>query len=130
VLQSQSTDFLTLFLPRIFLGVFQAGTGPPAYSILADYFPPEKRTFAYSIFSLGIYIGQSISSLTTLIVTALGWKLTFVSIGSMCMVISIISFFVVKEPPRARFDAPHRENKDIQAIDQLKEEKSFGSLVK
>jgi MFS family permease len=46
-----------LFISRLGLGIFQSGCGAPAYSLIADYFPPERRTFANSIYNLGIYIG-------------------------------------------------------------------------
>ena len=61
-----------LFLSRILMGLFQSFTGAPAYSLIADYFPPERRTFANSVYSLGIYIGQSLSSLTIILINLVG----------------------------------------------------------
>ena len=61
-----------IFVSRLCLGLFQSGCGAPAYSLIADYFPPERRTFANSIYNLGIYIGQSLSSLTILLISGVG----------------------------------------------------------
>ena len=67
-----ATHVWLLFVSRIGLGFFQSACGSPAYSLIADYFPPEKRTFANSIYTLGIYIGQSLSSLTILLINGVG----------------------------------------------------------
>jgi len=61
-----------LLISRLGLGIFQSGCGAPAYSLIADYFPPERRTFANSIYNLGIYIGQSFSSLTIILISGVG----------------------------------------------------------
>jgi MFS transporter, Spinster family, sphingosine-1-phosphate transporter len=61
-----------LFISRLGLGIFQSGCSAPAYSLIADYFPPERRTFANSIYNLGIYIGQSFSSLTIILISGVG----------------------------------------------------------
>ena len=61
-----------LVIARLGLGLFQSAMGSSAYSLIADYFPPEKRTFANSIYSLGIYIGQSLSSLTIILINGVG----------------------------------------------------------
>jgi MFS family permease len=103
-LQALSYNFTTLLLPRIGLGIFEAGTGPPSYSLIADFYPPEKRTTANSVYSLGIYIGQALSSLTTLLIDAFGWKNAFIFIAGISICFAIIGFLVIKEPKRGRFD--------------------------
>ena len=37
------TGFVSLFVARMFVGVGEAALSPAAYSMLADYFPPERR---------------------------------------------------------------------------------------
>lgn len=86
------------------LGVFQAFCGPPAYSLITDYFPPEKRTTANAVYSLGIYIGFALTNFSILLLEAVGWRKTYFVIGIMGMVSGLISFFVIMEPPRGRFD--------------------------
>jgi len=85
-------------LPRIGLGIFEAGTGPPAYSLIADYFPVEKRTTANSVYSLGIYIGQALSSLTTLLINNLGWQWAFIIIGIIGVCFGVIGAILIREP--------------------------------
>jgi MFS family permease len=47
---SGTTDSLFIFaLMRIFHGIFNTSTNPLSFSLLADYFPEDKRTFGNSI---------------------------------------------------------------------------------
>jgi MFS family permease len=52
-----ATSFVQLLLARIGVGVGEAGCSPPAHSMIADSFPPERRATAFGIYSLGIPIG-------------------------------------------------------------------------
>src|SRR5256885_3686078 len=47
------TGFVSLFVARMFVGVGEAALSPAAYSMLADYFPPERRARAMSIYTSG-----------------------------------------------------------------------------
>ncbi|MBF8269599.1 MAG: MFS transporter [Gammaproteobacteria bacterium] len=53
--------FWTLFAARIGVGVGEASLSPSAYSMIADYFPQEKRSFAVSLYSMGIFFGSGIA---------------------------------------------------------------------
>lgn len=53
------TGFVSLFVARMFVGVGEAALSPAAYSMLADYFPPERRARAMSIYTSGVYIGSA-----------------------------------------------------------------------
>ncbi|KAF1020272.1 MAG: Hexuronate transporter [Paracidovorax wautersii] len=53
------TGFLSLFAARMFVGIGEAALSPAAYSMLADYFPPERRARAMSIYTSGVYIGSA-----------------------------------------------------------------------
>src|SRR5262247_1515637 len=49
--------FTDLAIARIGVGIGEAGGSPPAQSLLMDYFRPEKRATALSLFACGVYIG-------------------------------------------------------------------------
>lgn len=53
------TGIATLFAARMLVGVGEAALSPAAYSMLADYFPPERRARAMSIYTSGVYIGSA-----------------------------------------------------------------------
>lgn len=46
---------------RIGVGIGEASASPAAYSMIADYFPKERRATALSIYSSGLYIGGGIA---------------------------------------------------------------------
>ena len=48
--ESGVTDSLVVLgCMRVLHGMFNASTNPLSFSLLSDYFPPEKRTFANSM---------------------------------------------------------------------------------
>lgn len=61
-------SFWVFFGMRVLLGFFQAFMNPTAYSMIADYFPPSKRTRASSVFNLAIYFGGAMASLSQVII--------------------------------------------------------------
>jgi len=80
-------SFSILFVMRFLLGFFESAFNPCAYGIIADYFHPESRTTANSIFNLGIYLGGALSSISVLMIGGWGWRTTydiiaFIGIGS------------------------------------------------
>ena len=53
-------SFGELALVRILVGVGEAGGTPPSHSLLSDYFGPERRGTALSIYAWGVYIGSAL----------------------------------------------------------------------
>jgi MFS family permease len=54
-------SFLTLFLARIGVGVGEATLSPSAYSLISDYFPPNKVTRAIGVYAGGSFIGAGLA---------------------------------------------------------------------
>ena len=54
-------SFGMLAVARIGVGIGEASASPAAYSMIADYFPKERRATALSIYSSGLYIGGGIA---------------------------------------------------------------------
>ena len=54
-------NFGMLATARIGVGIGEASASPAAYSMIADYFPKERRATALSIYSSGLYIGGGIA---------------------------------------------------------------------
>lgn len=67
-------SFAVLFVLRFFLGIFESGFNPCAYSMIADMFHPNKRTTAAAVFNLGIYFGGALASLGSIMITTIGWR--------------------------------------------------------
>ena len=98
--------FWQLFLFRLGVGVGEAGGVAPSYALISQYFPPERRARAMSIYSMGIPVGLAMGVLFgAAIAKAVDWRAAFVVIGLAGVVIAPIFRLVVKEPPRVEAPA-------------------------
>lgn len=101
-----ATGFWQLFLCRLGVGVGEAGGVAPAYSLIADYFPPKERGRALAVYSFGIPIGMALGVLFGgLIANQIGWRWAFIICGLTGLAMAPILKLVVKEPVRGGFDA-------------------------
>jgi MFS family permease len=99
-------NYSQLLLARIGVGLGEAGGSPPAHSIISDYYPPEKRGTAMSIYSSGLYFGILMGYvLGGVIADIVGWRATFMLIGIPGVLFAVILAAVVKEPPRGRWES-------------------------
>jgi predicted MFS family arabinose efflux permease len=98
--------FVQLLIARMGVGAGEAGGTSPTHSLIADYFPPNRRATALAILVLGVPAGALIgSTLGGWITQSFGWRLTFVIIGLSGIVLAPLPFFTLKEPARGRYDA-------------------------
>ena len=99
-------NFWQLFLARLGVGVGEAGGVAPAYSIVADYFPPHQRARALGVYSFGIPIGGSLGIVFGGVIASLiDWRTAFIVVGVAGIVLAPIFRLVVREPARGGFDA-------------------------
>jgi predicted MFS family arabinose efflux permease len=99
-------NFWQLFLARLGVGVGEAGGVAPAYSIVADYFPPHQRARALGVYSFGVPIGSSLGILFGGVIASLiDWRMAFIVVGIAGIVLAPIFKAIVREPVRGRFDA-------------------------
>ena len=102
-----ATSFAMLFLLRIGVGIGEAGAGPAAHSLIADYFRKEDRPKAIGYFSLGVPAGIFFGIyLGGLLVDAVGWRWTFVALGLPGVVFALLVWLTVREPVRGAMDDP------------------------
>ena len=108
-----------LALARVFVGIGEAGGSPPSHSLVADYFPPERRGRVLGFTSAGgsmgvlagLFIGGHLGEL-------IGWRATFFVIGAAGLVFAAIIRLVLREPERGRFDPPgiEREQQPVGSV--------------
>lgn len=90
-----------LTLARIGVGIGEAGCSPPAHSMIADYFPPEKRSTAMGFYTLGISAGIMLAYLGGgWVVQNIGWRETFFIVGLPGLLLAVIVRLTVQEPER------------------------------
>jgi MFS family permease len=112
-LSGVAVNMMHLVLARIGVGIGEAGCSPPAHSMIADYFPPEKRSTAMGIFTLGISFGIMIAFLAGgWVVENIGWREAFLIVGIPGIVLALLVRFTIVEPVRGasenRTDTDHR----------------------
>jgi MFS family permease len=98
-----ATGPVTLALCRVGVGIGEAAFVAPAYSLLADYFKPERRGLAFAILGLATYFGQiagyaggpAIADIYT-------WHAAFFAMAVPGFVLAGLAWLLIKEPPRAQ----------------------------
>ena len=105
-----ATGFWQLFLCRLGVGVGEAGGVAPAYSLIADYFPPSQRARALAVYSFAIPIGMALGVLFGgLIAHQIGWRWAFVICGLAGLALAPLLKFTVREPVRGGLDGTGRK---------------------
>lgn len=128
-------SYWQLFLARVGVGVGEATLSPAAYSMMADYFPPNKLARAIGVYAMGLYIGAGVALLTGSAVVSLvsdagaveypivgtlyPWQLTFFVVALPgLLVLALLT--TVKEPPRRGVaDAPLAAPKSLPVAEIL-----------
>jgi MFS family permease len=96
-----ASSFIFLVSARFFVGVSQSALSPAVYSLLADYFPPEKRARVFSVYASGIFAGVGLSFLIGGSVAELyDWRTAMKSIGWPGLGLAAIGFLLIREPVR------------------------------
>jgi len=94
-------NFWHLLFARIGVGVGEAGCSPPAHSMIADYYPAERRATALGLYSLGIPIGILFGFLAGGWINELfGWRMAFFVVGVPGLILAVVMRMTVKEPRR------------------------------
>ncbi len=104
-----------LFACRIGVGVGEATLSPCSYSLISNYFPPERLARPMSVFAMGIPIGsglamviggtviEAISKVGTVDLPVIGltqpWQFVFLIIGLPGLVLALIAALIVRDPP-------------------------------
>lgn len=112
---SIAKSFWSLFFTRIGVGVGEAGLSPAAYSLISDYFPPERLGVAISVYYMGVFLGSSLALLVggmvvdtmarihtvtlPLLGTIASWRVTFLIVGAPGLLGALL-VYTIKEPVR------------------------------
>jgi MFS family permease len=101
-------SFGQLALARIGVGIGEAACTPPAHSLLADYFPPERRATALAVYGMGIHVGILFGFLVGGWMNEIfGWRQAFYVVGLPGVVLAIVVRLTLREPVRGAADGHH-----------------------
>ena len=100
-LSGLAQNFWQLLLARIGVGVGEAGCSPPAHSMIADYYPANRRATALGIYSLGIPFGILFGFVAGGWMNEFfGWRMAFFVVGIPGLILAVIVRLSVREPQR------------------------------
>ena len=105
-LGGMATGFISLLLFRIGVGIGEAGVNPASHSIIADYFPPQRRALAMATLMLGGSFGMMLGFVGGgFIAEAYGWRIALVVVGVPGLLLALVIAKFLKEPARGTFEA-------------------------
>lgn len=94
-----------LLIARIAVGVGEAVGLPANQSIIADYYPPKRRSSAMSILLLAAPLGALVGLAGGgFVAQAWGWRWAFIVTGLPGIVLALIAWLFVAEPARGAHD--------------------------
>lgn len=107
--------FWELALARMGVGVGEASLSPAAYSLIADYFPPTRRSTALGVYGMGIYLGSGLALILgglvvkfaaaqeQVVLPLLGamrsWQVVFLMVGLPGLLVAPL-LLTIREPAR------------------------------
>ena len=119
-----SRNYGQLLLARMGVGAGEAALTPASWSLLADYFPEDRRSFPISCFLMGPYIGaglamilggeviqwaESVGPVTLPLIGNLApWQLTFILVGLPGALVAT-AIMSLREPDRSERLSENRE---------------------
>ncbi|KAJ8609290.1 hypothetical protein CTAYLR_010751 [Chrysophaeum taylorii] len=96
-------SFAALFWWRALSGVALGGSLPLTFSLLGDFYPPERRTVASGRIGLAMAAGQGLGTVFSGLFRE--WRVPFLVVGLGSAVLGVLACAAFDEPPRGRYDA-------------------------
>lgn len=94
-------SFAELAALRFLVGVGEAGGNAPSQSLIADYFPPQQRATALSVYAWGVYLGSGLAFLAGgWLVTRYDWRTALILAGLPGLALAALVALTVRELPR------------------------------
>jgi MFS family permease len=116
-LTGAAKGFISMAIPRAFIGVGESILTPTSMSLLSDSFPANRMGFAAGVYYMGVPIGVGISLLIVgFLGEPLGWRNCFYILGGIGAVLGIIAFYFKDRPRKHLIDNPDEVNLSYSEI--------------
>lgn len=103
-------NYASLMAARIFLGIFEAAIAPCLILISSQWYTKSEAAPRFSIWYAGLGLGQIIGGIVSYGFQHVkhpafsGWKVMFLVLGLVTIVIGVVTFFILPDTPmQARF---------------------------
>ncbi|HEY0938724.1 MAG TPA: MFS transporter [Steroidobacter sp.] len=111
-----ATDFTSMFVARVLVGVGEAALAPAVFSMIGDLFPPHRQGTATAVFTAGTTVGQGTSLIiggglfhlmstaapaqTLLFGDLAPWRVVLLCLAAPGVPIALLLWMTVREPAR------------------------------
>lgn len=132
VLCGTAHSFWQLALARVGVGAGEAGGIPPAQSLLADYYPPDRRGRAFAIFTMASTFGYVLGLIVGgWVAFQYGWRMAFLLVGLPGLPLALIVYLSLDEPRRSIAGSGHlpRDEKLANTFRALWKKRSYRNIV-
>jgi predicted MFS family arabinose efflux permease len=114
-------SFGQLALARVGVGIGEAAGVPPSHSLIADYFPPERRAAALGFYANGIYVGTMLAFLLGgSLATRFDWRTAFLLVGLPGLPLALLVWATVRELPRGASEAAPADTAELPLGETLR----------
>lgn len=100
-----TSNFWQLALTRFGVGAGEAGGTAPSLSIIADYYPRERRALVIGLFTcngpFGVFVGAAFGGWAA---STVGWRTAFLIMGIVGIIAALLLMLLVREPARGQMD--------------------------
>ena len=130
-----AVNYAMLFAARVGTAVGEAGGSPPSHSLISDYFSKANRGTAFAVYALGVPLGSSLgAAFGGWGNQHLGWRKTFILAGVSGIVMALVMWLTIKEPPRGLSDGVARGDRApvpgmFEVLGTLWQRRSFRHLT-
>ncbi len=119
-LSGLAVNFVQLALARVGVGIGEAGCSPPAHSMIADYYPPERRSTAMGVYTIGISAGIMLAYLGGgWVAQNVGWREALLIVGVPGILLALVVRLTVVEPKRGSSEGRAAEGRRPRLGDVL-----------
>ena len=116
--------FVSLAIPRMFIGVGESILTPTSMSLMSDRFPSHRLGFASGFYYMGVPIGVGVSLLIVgYLGPLIGWRNCFYALGVIGLVLAGVMWFI-RDPEREAQDRAARLEQSDKAA------QSFTVIIK
>jgi predicted MFS family arabinose efflux permease len=101
---AMANDFTTFLIARAAVGIGEAAYATLAPSVLADFYPPEKRNRVFTLFYVATPVGSALGFvLGGVLGEHYGWRAAFLAVGLPGLLVAALAL-LMKDPVRGAFD--------------------------
>lgn len=98
LLSALPNHYPTLIISRFLVGLGNSGYAAISVSMISGWFGEEQRGKVLSIYDTAMDLGFAVAvALCGFLAGILGWKMTLVFVGSLSLLITVLSFFISEE---------------------------------